>query len=332
VKDLDFDELDRAVNSLIAKPSDGSVDETPMAPALDQNLTDDSVMTQQDTNNNLPMVPEPVLAPAVTRPSTGRFMDVVHPSSDMRTSLTMPERTSTQNTESMNPRPTMAQVTPIAPPQMHEPVAPVVPEDSYSDRDEDADIDRLSNDIANTLGQKLDESSDSPFLPDTKVEKRPLGAFSTDPMSNSASQTAGVPAAETEKVEEMPAVKPVEAIDTPLPAELQNDLLSIESDSTTQPEALVPTNESIADNQPVASNTPATSTLSANTSIQQQYKEQPSSGDQNNGAIYDTKAYHKAVHPTHKTSGWMWVLWITILIIVGAGAGVAVYFLVLPHL
>jgi hypothetical protein len=338
--DLDFDELDRAVNSLIVKPSNGTGNDMPMVPASDPNITNDAVVTL-DVDNNLPTAPVTIPKPVVERPSTGRFMDVVHPSSDMRTSLVMPERASTQTMPNPIPRPTMTQqfapaapAKPVFQPSTDELTPPiVVPEEntSYSDRDEDADIDRISNDIASTLGRDLDESPDSPFLPGTKVEKRPLGAFSTEPIAQVETQPTDNPTPEPESVNDVPDEKPAE-VDMPLPAELQDDLLSIESDSTTQPEVLTPTNEPIVENPPVISNTVA-ATVATSTSIPQQYKEQPSSGSQNNGAIYDTNAYHKAIiNPTNKKSGWLLVLWIVGLLIVGAGIGVAVYFLVLPRI
>ncbi len=337
MKDLDFDELDRAVNSLITKPVD-EVSDSPVNATVAPEPTqvpdsapdpvpdplanvDVEFLPMQSVENSLPTVPIVTPSPVVERPSTGRFMDVVHPSSDMRTSLVMPERTSVQSVPTAVtslPTPTLTAV-PVAPTPI---VVPETPAASYSDRDEDADIDRISNDIANTLGQTTDESAESPFLPGTKVEKRPLGAFSTE-----------TPVAEPVKTEVAPVAQTADNFHTPLPAELQDDLLSVESDNTTQPEALKPTSEPIVASQPTAVQATAATTLSANSSISPQYQEQPNSGDQNNGAIYDTKAYHKAIaHPSNKKSGWMWVLWIAILLIVGAGAGAAVYFLVIPRL
>jgi hypothetical protein len=62
-------------------------------------------------------------------------------------------------------------------------------------------------------------------------------------------------------------------------------------------------------------------------SIPQQYKEEPSTGDAKNGAIYDTDTYHHQplAHPKKKKSGWMWVIWIILILIIGAAAGAALY-------
>jgi hypothetical protein len=67
-------------------------------------------------------------------------------------------------------------------------------------------------------------------------------------------------------------------------------------------------------------------------SITQQYTEQPSANQQS-GSIYDTENYHQPLaHNAKKRSGAWVILWIFLLVILGAGAGVAFYFYVLPML
>ena len=113
---------------------------------------------------------------------------------------------------------------------------------------------------------------------------------------------------------------------TPLPAELQDNLLQIEADTDTTDQ---PQKEETTPVLPVAQSEVPTGP----TSITQQYTEQPSTGDQPTGAIFDTEAYRKPLsHPAKKKSGWLYVLWIVLLLVVGAGAGAAVYFFVLPKL
>lgn len=315
MKDLDFDELDRAVNSVITNksvPTDDINTESLLQPVVSAPVT-----------TSVPFVS---VAP---RPSTGRFMDVVHPSSDMRTTLVMPERTRNQ-----------VSVMPIAKPPMAQTVM-------TTDKDDDSDIDQISNDINKTLGQTFSEPQDSPFLSGTKVEKRPLGAFSAEQSASTSFQPTTLMNRfdQTDKVTNGKLVE----INTPLPAELQSDLLTIEANEMVQPEDTtnvtdVPKDEApkdiisspvinpkpvqIADSDPIS-----TPVLVPATSIPQQYAEKPSTGDKDNGAIYDTKAYHTAmVSPAKKKSGWMWIVWIALLMVVSVGAGVAVYFLVLPHL
>jgi hypothetical protein len=359
MKDLDFDELDRAVNSLIAKTPGGSgADSSAVSLVTPDPANDPNLIPTTPVSAGLPTVPVIAPMPVVERPSTGRFMDVVHPSSDMRTSLMMPDR---------SPRPVMAP--PVMKPIVPTPVsAPAPTEISWPDpidfqgnnnkpaeeKDDDSDIDQISNDIAKSMGQTQNDPLESPFLSGAKVEKRPLGAFSDGPITSpSMSAVASTPMPQPGQMNG-PKNDDPEDVNTPLPAELQNDLLSIESDSTTQTvkpaEPIVPASVS----RPVAYTpiptpiiaapaisapaqativAPVSAAVSTSTSIQPQYKEQPSTGDQKNGAIYDTKTYNKPmVRPTKKKSGWMWIIWIVIFLIVGAGVGAAVYFLVLPNL
>jgi hypothetical protein len=358
MKDLDFDELDRAVNSLIAKTPGGSGADSSTVPLVTPDPADDpNLIPTKPVSASLPTIPVVAPMPAVERPSTGRFMDVVHTSSDLRTSLMMPDR---------NPRPVMAP--PVMKPVVPMPIsAPAPVETSWPDpidfqgnnnkpveaKDDDSDIDQISNDIAKSMGQAQNDPLESPFLSGAKVEKRPLGAFSDGPMpSPSMPAMAPIPMPQPGQMNG-PKNDNLDDINTPLPAELQNDLLSIESDSTTQPVNPAGFAAPVADSRPVVSApvalapavvaapvapvamiAPAASPVaSTSTSIQPQYKEQPSTGDQKNGAIYDTKTYNKPmVRPTKKKSGWMWIIWIVIFLIVGAGVGAAVYFLVLPNL
>jgi len=159
---------------------------------------------------------------------------------------------------------------------------------------------------------------ESPFLPDAKVEKRPLGAF-----------------ADTASLPDAPAVEPSEQsppddgdrpinTDIPLPAELQDDLLSIESNEDTA--------EVVTNSEPSVE--PKVQEAAVGTmSIPQQYVEQPSTGDKPAGSIFDIDAYRKpAVHSKKTKSGWMVVMWIVLLLILGAGVGAAFYFYLLPLL
>jgi len=343
MKDLDFDELDRAVNSLITSaPASISDADIPKETTLDLgNGSYDQIPVTTPVVSQ-PIVSAPIFAsvsPAVERPSTGRFMDVVHPSSNMRSNLVMPERNLNQApvfnpiavpysaTAAVVPAPINSMPTPMS----SDWVSPSKPSEEADEADEDDDIDQIGNDIANAMEKNANAPLDSPFLSGTKVDKRPLNAFSGDQKSaeleNKSQNTSGYNS------------NPL------LPAELQDDLLLIESNSTAQP-------DDEPEEKPVIESLPETLAVSAvpvvtilpiapamietkpvaTTSITQQYIEQPNSGDQKTGAIYDTNSYHKALTPTKKKSGWLWVLWIVLLLIIGAGSGAAVYFLVLPNL
>lgn len=359
MKDLDFDELDRAVNSLIGNGDAPVAGDGPVAPTSQTDIN--PILSQPSTE---PVTDKPVSAlPLATRRSSGRFMDVVHPSSDMRSTSVSDRPASRVGTTIPSPMTTpgaysrplvVPDVTttsssadePEKPSQWPDPIDFHGFEDARPDSDsvsanvalpstfdsstrsvdeaistspevdEDSDITKLADDINATLNGDPETPLNSPFLADAKVEKRPLGAFSFGEVAPATAATLAVVAPQ----DSSPAASSVEekSIDTPMPAELQDDLLLLESDNVESP-----TPEIVA---PVE--TPV-----GPTSITQQYKEQPSTSDQPTGAIFDTHAYQKPLaHPAKKKSGWVWVFWIALLIIAGAGAGAVVYFFVLPLL
>ncbi len=132
MKEFDFEELDRAVSSALTPNEPGKGSDVPEAP----------VTTPEPLPSQTPL-PSPVPARTETpspaaRRSSGRFMDVMHPSADMRTSA----------------RPTV----PVS-------TAPEVP------------IEKPAV-IQPEATQAINEAApqDSPFIPDAVVEKRPLGA------------------------------------------------------------------------------------------------------------------------------------------------------------
>lgn len=334
--DLDFDELDQAVNSAMGSAMD-SADET--------KTTQPSPVTSTDSIEKPVRVVSSRTSTPVAKRSTGRFMDVVHPSSDMRPS-SKPE----------------VDNTPVQTEEASEPEKPA----QTSDWPDPLDFQGFKMDEPEEPVQKVDvveksddtDSSDaplsSPFLSDAKVQKRPLGAFSAAPDKADAAVT---PDKTSTPAFSLPAFKlPGELkmedsnkdgttskepkSDQPIPPEFQDDLLSVESDASltenasddispdTVKDASIPSSEEKSDTSAEKTSTPAPMP-----SIVQQYKEKAASADQSSGAIYDTETYHKpiATLPKKKT-GLLIVLWIIGLIILGGGIGAAMYFYVLPLL
>ena len=336
MKDLDFDELDRAVNSLITSVPGAANNNEVKEKTLE--IKPDSVSIDQPAAAATPAPAVRAAMPVATSPlaarrSTGRFMDVVPPSN--RVTLTAPERVSRQG---MNVAPSVP-VAPVAPapittPEVTKPSNewpdPINATNNDSgDNNEDNDIDQINDDITNTINNESNDSLDSPFISGTKVEKRPLGAFSDE------ADTKEAPLAVESDSENTKSTDPEPVNTESFPAELQDDLLSIESGNavTQSTEKSVSNTENTPTSvdepiEPVVA--PVDNQPMTDMSITQQYKEQPSSGDQTSGAIYDTDAYHKAlIGSSKKKTGWLWVLWIALLLLVGAGAGAAVYFFVL---
>lgn len=440
MRELDFDELDRAVNTLmggvapsapapsvdddvkvIAIPSTLHDAPTPTMPrftspsrtgaspaAMSDSSVSETPVVERPTDQEAPAVAEradvadvPVSRLTIPSRRAGRFMDVVHPSSDMKNPSNAPsarpsrvasmitptvatgsaaETSSVDLDGSMNeleqpsvvdtsyqviaepdtvanivslptndvvatdvaeptevthdwPDPlagfddTPAESTSVAE------IAPVVDTVAVaSDDEEEAGDDDLFT--IDTTDLEVDpEPLVSPFLSDAKVDKRPLGA--TGDQSGDEPGRAPVLGALagsemiTSNPDDQLPPEPV-SVAHPLPAELQGDLIAVESDNTD-----FATSEDVAESPevvaPESAAMPASVSAQPNaptgpTSIQQQYKESAATGDQSNGAIYDTKAYHAPLaHPVKKKSGWMWVIWVVLLLAVGAGGAVALY-------
>jgi hypothetical protein len=297
--DIDFDELDRAVNSLV-NPDAKTAPVTPDTPSP-------AVTPPSDSS----------VSPVAERRSSGRFMDVVHPSSDMRGSVP--------------PRPTQRETTkePEEPTRLDNSAVSSESAAAWPDPLDAQKTPQTSDDETKTSEPETPKENnkplDSPFLSDAKVEKRPLGAFSDESHEeiNGDSTTDSATPVNSETTEANPTETPSTSestdqtadSDTPMPAELQPGLLSIEANE--DPEAEKP--EAVEPAGP--------------TSITQQYSPQPSTGDKPAATMFDTTAYKKPqAHAGKKKSGWLVIVWILLLLIVGTGIGAAVYFFVLPRL
>ncbi len=269
-----------------------------------------------------------------------------------------------------------AVVTPVSTPQQPA-VAPALPVDN-----EDDDIEQISNFINETMsagaGQKAQES---PFLADSKVDKRPLGVSMFAPQPVQISNPVAIqppviaPISQIQpanniamQAQQMPIAQVAPAANfnttnSQLPPELQNDLLSIESDTmpdlgsmqtvempiatpvvpmqapqpvpvAAQPVAAgqsISIAPVVAPSQNIALQTTAPQPV-MQASIPQQYPERPAVVDHTTTPIYDANAYHKIDAKSSKKSPLMWLFWVLGLIVIGAGVGVIAYFFILPNL
>lgn len=344
MKDIDFDELDKAVNSLMAtapespaKAADDQKPETTLdittqpAPAVMPVASAEPVVVTTNTTPAAPVAPSAPVTPAVKR-TGGRFMDMVHASSDMkpRQAVTPPSREGL----SVTPRPTIetpapAPVTPSAP--AVEPTTNTAVPDTMPDPLELGGISDTPAVSEPTPALEPDNlatatTGESPFIADAKVEKRPLnpGTASAEPsfdaqMANELTdQEPAAEATDTEKTDastdEPPAVPQV--------PELSSDLVAIESNAKLDE----PVATQSVDTKDAAKAVSEPAVPQGATSIAKQYKTQPSTGDQSHAAIYDASQYPEPVaHPAKKKSGWLWVLWVVLLLGVGAGAAVLLY-------
>ena len=317
MSDIDFDELDKAVNSLMT-----NVDTTKRNEALDD--PEDTVVTLDATE---PVAGgEPVSAPEAVSASTipasalaqtastspalavkrrGQFMDVMHPSSDMKAA-----------------KPVKRQGATIAPPA----ASAIVPEPSNEPTSNAPTPDSGAIEADTPEAPSEQSPLTSPFLPDAKPEKRPLGVTSDAGVVSTIDIAAEldnelVADARNEQVE-LPPEPPA------LPEELHTDIMAVEATDTTatEPTELAETPDELTEQEAMEE---ATIAVPAGGSIAQQYTEAPSSGDQTNGSIYDTSNYHQPIEaaPTAKKSSPLkWILLAIGLLVLGGGGGVA-YFL-----
>jgi hypothetical protein len=312
MSDFDFDELDKAVTGAI------SSDET------DASEASLSSATLQDVEQPAAVVPAEQKAAPAARRSSGRFMDVVHPSSDMRT----------RTTPAVVPASSSPKQSFIPPVTKSEEVVSTPSVES----EDDSDIDALSDSLDAAVGEWT-KPLESPFLSDAKVEKRPLGGVGPEPsfsLLEAPEEELKLEAPEEELLLEA-------SLPDPIDFAAQQAALSSETEDTgvekvTPEPADEPEIEQISQPEtpeaaavvlePVAIEEPKEEPVGP-ASITQQYTEVASSTQQS-GAIYDTENYHKPLTPVAKNhSSVLTIVWIIILVILGAAAGVGFYLFVL---
>jgi len=161
VKEFDFEELDRAVNSAIG----GDSSSTPSQSDAQQPEAPVRGVPFPARESTVPPRVGRQESPAARR-SSGRFMDVMHPSSDMRTATV----------ESTLPTvPSSASLSTPAPTPETEPE----PEPETASVPEVSSVEPVFESRQEAEAPKEEDPrpvAESPFLPDAVVEKRPLGA------------------------------------------------------------------------------------------------------------------------------------------------------------
>ena len=280
MSDFNFDEIDKAVNGALenddaaeARGSLGSSREDPPVRATSS-------------------------MPAARRASGGRFMDMVHPSSDMRRE---------GNGGNVPPAP-------VVPPKPTETASSTtLPEPPVLLKTPGQNSVAPTADTPDTVAGNYETVADwatpleSPFLPGAKVEKRPLGgaeptAFSLNDSLLEEPEDVLLEAPEEELRLEASNELLLEVTAFPDPIDFSADKEGTETDNDevvvevvtddTAPETETftshDTTPAVYEEEPVG---PA--------SITQQYREQPVV-EQESGAIYDTESYHQALAPPVK--------------------------------
>jgi len=274
MSDIDFDELDKAVSSVMSSKAvtSTSVADKPAEESPVQETAPEAVPTSEPPAAESEARPSPATPLAKRR---GRFMDVVHPSSDMKSSTLAkpqsregvtiaPAATPVEDQTPSVATQQTAQVTqtveekPADEAGWPDPLELQLPAEPTEDKESESPADSVADAV--TSGGSSEPLS-SPFLPDAKVDKRPLGGVPdinsklademtrlNDDVSHpdeTNKESEAAPSNETadQVATDMPLVpvadnsetadEPVQA--TSLPAELDSNLVAIEAgDATTR--------------------------------------------------------------------------------------------------
>lgn len=324
MKDLDFDELDREIKTLMGGSSAPS---TPRVPS---------------PSPNEPHATESTAPPAIKSPLArrGRFMDMVHssvapdkqaiPTPVRREAPTLEPVISTPHERTATPAPDAPVSTNQDPSGMLDAnkeldellAKPLSLDDTLAAPKEQASSDKGTHSVESPQEETLAESKDTekpmtlPFIPGTKVEKRPLGSNSSigsdlQPLDVHDELMVIENADTTGITQESQAIPPEAAPQSEPPLVKEDTPVATEE-------------KEIKDESETRRDTPVVPLV---TSIAKQYREEVPSKVEEPGSIYDTSSYHQPLsHPAAKSSGWSWVMWILLILIIGAIVGGAVYY------
>lgn len=377
--DLDFSELDKAVNDVMADGSQSEVTQT--------------------TEPAEPIEPVKLATPATRR--QGRFMDIIRPTATApvatirhqgatiqprSTALTPPSAapvealmveptvapsfgidmdmvsTPEQAAPTSVSSPTPTGVSPMAEPtiEMATSVEPATAEAAEEPKESATPTSPTTPESEAQLEPELPLSS--PFLPNVDVEKRPLGGFSDVAASSDKTEKTTDAAALDDATESLKSDLPIDSMMTATDdatdaalAELNKEHPNPTPDPISEPAAPEPNEsvtqsvespaETVVSKEPTITAKPEKDTTSTivspeprviavGGSIAQQYAEAPSTSDQTNGAIYDTKTYNKPIKDApvkkKKLSVAIWILWAVGLALIG-GIAAGAYFYMSHH-
>ena len=333
--DFDFDELDKAVNSLLNK-KDINV------PASNQ---DKKVIQTNDEPKGAIKVEKKTSAKVLRR--TGGSMDIVKKTSSTRdtnnntsnllgnTSAAKVSRygTTINPVSKINNKNSGALISEVKTTKseinhdMNDSVLKdVVKNNSSISKSENSDLEKMpvikeisssaKNNGSNMLPDgRLNEPLLTPFLADTKVEKRPLGAFSDLSLSDDDNNLAE------------PSLSGIE----PLPPELSNDVLNAESKYVNENNGFSPARQTTSSSNRFNKSAVSSLDNSKSSLLNSKKEAQKASSDINN--IYDNATFHSPMSDKReKMSTWKVILVVLLLVVLGVGIGAVIYFFVMPSL
>ncbi|HTK39519.1 MAG TPA: hypothetical protein VL362_01505 [Patescibacteria group bacterium] len=333
----DTDVADEAVSDDDDMPAehsyDQAVDTTEPSDSVDEtDKTDESSVETDAAQSTTPQTSTPL---ATKR--RGQFMDMKHPSADMKTGSVASATPSRQGV-------TLAPLSQLA-------VTPSESTDSFeqaSVSNEAVDVSHLDG-VDTTMPESAPEQTEddtnvlddnesaptSPFLPDAKVEKRPLGApFG---LEDTAEESEDVSASAPDTASDS-TTSDASTNQAALPQELHPSVLEVEADTTadTQDQAAstpaatdtestkaVEATPAVEDKTPVSS-----SAHTGPTSIPPQYttkKQSDDSDDAPQTSLYDNAVEHPALSEHKKPSHWLVAIIVIIMLLLGAAGGAVLY-------
>lgn len=314
--DIDFDELDKAVNSLMNKATNNN-NPTPSASNEPEPDTAQADLTDQPTQNSAQVQ----TSPTISKKPSGRFMDVVHPSSDMRRGpvASAPSRTGVfiQPADSIKEE-IVAEKTDsqedLLNNNLDAPNEPV--EKSLTDKIAES----LADSSKKSDGIFASTSMDTPFLPNPNVEKRPLGGTSETDLST----TQNTPNSLDNDLVESEADRSQDAGSTEesLKPEFSKEILAVEQMSDEES----PVGDKTVDVSEKSDDLQNNSVSSRNFGdIMPQYtaEEEPVA---NPAPIFEAASSTSGVGgQERKRSGWLTVLLILLFLLIGIGGGAAAW-------
>lgn len=345
MNDFDFEELDKAVNDLAVKTHDehGGSDSEPLVvstpattgpvekPAQPEAKPETPRSAPQSTEASTIPVATPQKHPtrlSDTRPrSRGAFMDIVPPASRKpgRSGVSIQPVSKPEDVipeEPKKPEPEVSAPTTSDTPAPEQ--QPDIPKPAAEKEHEEVSWpDPL--DFGADPKEKAEEAPSTPFLPEAKVEKRPLGAFSNfKPAAAEPKTEEDIPAPEMPKPQDELTPEKDGTFKEPEPE------VSKPEKEEPKPEAAKPSEKP---DEPTAPEKPDLHGK-AMMSIPQQYHTEAKPTDKATRPIFDTKEYHPPLAEDagheHRGGGSMWgkifIAFVVVVLLAVAGYFAYIYF------
>lgn len=341
MKDIDFEELDRAVSSHMnkgPKPKPSVTTSTPPAPVKAVPLA--AASTQKPVTTVVSQPARPAMPPRAitTAPSPkGRFMDMVRPAPARDETIAPPSASIPRQAAAVQPvrlQPPVASSarTSESPPK---PLSDISPSAQTVRPNQSARLEPVA------LSGSEPTPLVSPFLKDAKVEKRPLGRTAdaggwSEPLSEPYDHEIDlISETETDLQASPPSSRDAQVPEQPLPAELNSELLSIEMNDGDGDGNGADLHEASLSHVRTASVSHLAAPdeagrLAASPAPRQAIPAVQTELEAPGGSVYDTAAYHQPLaHPAKKQPGWMYVAVTVLILLLGAAGGAALYYLLL---